>query len=71
MSPAQQRGLALWTALLSPVVCLRFLPVPRLVAVLALLVMPGLLLAFSPVVSSRAEHDLYLRSDGLPRASYR
>ncbi|SXF07240.1 outer membrane protein [Klebsiella variicola] len=29
MSPAQQRGLALWASLLSALVCLLFLPVPR------------------------------------------
>ncbi len=28
MSPAQQRGLALWASLLSALVCLLFLPVP-------------------------------------------
>ena len=36
MSPAQQRGLALWAALLSAVVCLVFLPASRLVSVLVL-----------------------------------
>ena len=29
MSPPQQRGLALWASLLSALVCLLFLPVPR------------------------------------------
>ena len=42
MSPEQQRGLALWAALLSAVVCLGFLPVSRLVSVLVLLAMLGL-----------------------------
>lgn len=30
MSPLQQRGLALWAALLSTGVCLGFLPVPAM-----------------------------------------
>ena len=38
MSPAQQRGLALWASLLSALVCLLFLPVPRWGAWLILLV---------------------------------
>lgn len=41
MSPAQQRALALWAALLSAVVCLNFLPVSRLVSVLLLLIVLG------------------------------
>lgn len=41
MSPAQQRGLALWAVLLSAVVCLSFLPVSRWVSVLILLVVLG------------------------------
>lgn len=41
MSPAQQRGLALWAALLSTVVSLSFLPVSRLVSVLVLLAALG------------------------------
>lgn len=71
MSPAQQRGLALWTALLSAVVCLGFLPVSRLVSVLVLLAMLGLIQAFLYVASRRAEHDATLRLDGLPEATYR
>ncbi|MEN4697182.1 hypothetical protein ABEG91_07925 [Pantoea agglomerans] len=43
MSPAQQRGLALWAALLSAVVCLGFLPLSSLVSVLVLLTVLGLI----------------------------
>ncbi|MFG6657419.1 OmpA family protein, partial [Scandinavium sp. M-37] len=71
MSPAQQRGLALWAALLSAVVCLGFLPVSRLVSVLVLLTVLGLILAFWTVASRRAEHDVTLRLDDLPEATYR
>lgn len=71
MSPAQQRGLALWAALLSTVVCLGFLQVTRLVSVLVLLAMLGLILAFWTVASRRAEHDVTLRLDDLPEATYR
>ena len=71
MSPAQQRGLALWGALLSAVVCLGFLPVSRLVSVLLLLTVLGLILAFRTVASRRAEHDVTLRLDDLPEATYR
>ena len=71
MSPAQQRGLALWAALLSTVICLGFLPVTRLVSVLVLLVLLGLILAFWTVASRRAEHDVTLNLDGLPEANYR
>ncbi|MNM05093.1 Outer membrane protein Omp38 precursor [compost metagenome] len=71
MSPAQQRGLALWAALLSAVVCLGFLPVTRLVSVLVLLTVLGLILAFWTVARRRAEHDVTLRLDDLPEATYR
>ena len=71
MSPVQQRGLALWAALLSAVVCLGFLPITRLVAVLVLLGMLGLILAFWTVASRRVRHDLTLLLDDLPEATYR
>ncbi|HFZ8993316.1 TPA: OmpA family protein [Citrobacter freundii] len=71
MSTAQQRGLALWAALLSTVVCLGFLPVSRLVSVLMLLVMMGLIAAVLYAVNRRAEHDAILRLDNLPEATYR
>ncbi|EPN2804841.1 OmpA family protein [Serratia marcescens] len=71
MSPAQQRGLALWATLLSAVVCLGFLPGTRLVSVLVLLVVLGLILAFWTVASRRVEHDVTLCLDALPEATYR
>ena len=71
MSPAQQRGLALWASLLSAVVCLGFLPVSRLVSVLTLLVVLGLILAFWIVASRRTGHDVTLCLDDLPEATYR
>ncbi len=71
MSPAQQRGLALWAALLSAVVCLGFLPVTRLVSVLVLLTVLGIIMAFWTVASRRAEHDVTLCLDSLPEATYR
>ncbi|VFS79384.1 Uncharacterised protein [Raoultella planticola] len=71
MSPAQQCGLALWAALLSAVVCLGFLPVTRLVSALVLLVVLGLILAFWYAASRRAQHDVILRLDDLPEATYR
>ncbi|WP_336698002.1 OmpA family protein [Pantoea dispersa] len=71
MSPAQQRGLALWAALLSAVVCLSFLPVSRLVSVLFLLAVLGLILALWIVARRRTEHDVALNLDDLPEATYR
>ena len=50
MSPAQQRGLALWASLLSALVCLLFLPVPRWGAWLILLVTLALICSF-PLLS--------------------
>ena len=57
MSPAQQRGLALWAALLSAVVCLWFLPASRLVSILVLLAVLGLIIAFWAVACRRVQHD--------------
>ncbi|UXO69504.1 OmpA family protein [Pantoea dispersa] len=71
MSPAQQRGLTLWAALLSAVVCLSFVPVSRLVSVLFLLAVLGLILALWIVARRRAEHDVALNLDDLPEATYR
>jgi outer membrane protein OmpA-like peptidoglycan-associated protein len=71
MSPVQQRGLALWAALLSAVVCLGFLPVTRLVSVLILLTVLGLIAAVWYVASRRTEHEVTLRLDNLPDATYR
>ena len=71
MSPAQQRTLALWASLLSGVVCLAFLPVTRLVAVVVLLAMLGLIAAVWYVASRRAEHEATLKLDDLPEPTYR
>ncbi|PSN07988.1 OmpA family protein [Siccibacter turicensis] len=71
MSPAQQRGLALWAALLSGMVCLGFLPVTPPVAVVILLAMLGVIAAVWYLCSRRAEHDATLRLDDLPEATYR
>jgi outer membrane protein OmpA-like peptidoglycan-associated protein len=71
MSPAQQRALALWASLLSGVVCLGFLPVTRLVAVVILLAMLGLIAAAWYVASRRAEHEATLKLDELPESTYR
>lgn len=71
MSPAQQRGLALWAVLLSAVVCLSFLPVSRWVSVLILLVVLGVILAFRTVARRREQHDVTLRLEDLPDATYR
>ncbi|WP_432413831.1 OmpA family protein [Pantoea allii] len=71
MSPAQQRGLVLWAAVLSAAVCLSFLPVSRWGSVLVLLAMLGLILAFWTVASRRAEHNVTLPLDDLPEATYR
>lgn len=71
MSPLQQRGLALWAALLSTMVCLGFLPVSRWVSVLVLFTVLGLILAFRTVASRREQHDVTLRLEDLPDATYR
>lgn len=71
MNPAQQRALALWAALLSAAVCLGFLPVSRLIAVLALLTILGVIAACWYVIRRRHEHDATLTLDGLPEATYR
>ncbi|CAI1504895.1 OmpA family protein [Serratia quinivorans] len=71
MSPAQQRGLALWAVLLSAVVCLVFLPASRLVSVLVFLVVLGLIAASWYLASRRVQHDVILSLQGLPEAAYR
>lgn len=71
MSPAQQRLLAVWAALLCGVVFLAFLPTSRLVAVLLLLALWGLIAAFWYVASRRSEHQQTIRLDNLPEATYR
>jgi len=71
MSPAQQRGLALWAALLSAVVCLCFLPASRQVSVLIFIVVLGLIAACLYIVSRRVQHDAPLYMEDLPEATYR
>lgn len=71
MSPAQQRGLALWAVLLSAVVCLVFLPASRRVSVLVFLVVLGLIAASWYIASRRVQHDVALHLDDLPEATYR
>lgn len=71
MSPAQQRGLALWAALLSAVVCLGFLPVSRLAAVLILLAVIGPIAAFGFIARRRVQDEVILPLDNLPEATYR
>ncbi|MFK8259930.1 OmpA family protein [Erwinia sp. AnSW2-5] len=68
MSPALQRVLALWTVLLVAVV---FLPVPQGVAVLLLLIGPGLMVAVRVVSRRRSSPEAILCADGLPDAAYR
>ncbi|MWU81863.1 OmpA family protein, partial [Escherichia coli] len=70
MSPAQQRGLALWAALLSAVVGLWFLPASRLVSVLVLLAVLGLIMAFWADACRRVQHDFTLCLEDLPETSY-
>ncbi|MGU3522288.1 OmpA family protein [Enterobacteriaceae bacterium C23F] len=71
MSPAQQRWLALWAALLTGVVCLGFLSVSRLASVILLLVIWGSIAALLYVVSRRSEQHSTVRLDNLPEATYR
>lgn len=71
MSPAQQRGLALWAALLSGMVCLGFLPVTKLVAECIWVVTLGLIAVHWYVVSRRTEYEATLRLDTLPESTYR
>jgi len=71
MSPAQQRWLALWAALLSAVVCLAFMPVSRLTSVLMLVVMLGLIVAVWYAMGPRVEQEAPLQLNALPEATYR
>lgn len=71
MTPAQQRGLALWAALLSAVVCLGFLPVSRQVSVLILLAVLGLTAVVWYIVGRSSEDNATLPLDALPEATYR
>ncbi len=58
MSPPQQRGLALWASLLSALVCLLFLPVPRWGAWLILLVTLALIIGIWRIASRRTGRNV-------------
>ncbi|WP_064356796.1 OmpA family protein [Raoultella ornithinolytica] len=71
MSPAQQRWLALWAALLTGTICLSFLPLSRLVSILILLVVWGGIAALLYVSSRRSEQNHTACLDNLPEVTYR
>lgn len=71
MSTLQIRLLMAWTALLSSVVCLGFLPVSRLVSALILLVLSGLILLVWHLTPRRTAQGSLFQINGLPEASYR
>lgn len=71
MSPAQQRGLALWASLLSALVCLLFLPVPRWGAWLILLVTLALIIGIWRIASRRTGRNVASILDPLPEGAYR
>ena len=71
MSPAQQRGLALWASLLSALVCLLFLPVPRWGAWLILLVTLALIIGIWRIASRRTGRNDASTLDPLPEGAYR
>lgn len=71
MSPAQQRGLALWAGLLSALVCLLFLPVPRWGAWLILLVTLALIIAIWRIARRGAERQVTSTLHELPTIAYR
>ncbi|ROC59208.1 OmpA family protein [Klebsiella quasipneumoniae] len=71
MSPAQQRGLALWAGLLSALVCLLFLPVPRWGAWLILLVTLALIIAIWRIARRGAVRHVASTLHELPAIAYR
>ena len=71
MSPAQQRGLALWASLLSALVCLLFLPVPRWGAWLILLVTLALIIGIWRIASRRTGRNVASTQAPLPEGAYR
>ncbi|VVJ63413.1 OmpA family protein [Klebsiella quasivariicola] len=71
MSPAQHRGLALWASLLSALVCLLFLPVPRWGAWLILLVTLALIIGFWRIASRRTRRNVASTLAPLPEGAYR
>ncbi len=71
MSPPQQRGLALWASLLSALVCLLFLPVPRWGAWLILLVTLALIIGIWRIASRRTGRNVASTPAPLPEGAYR
>jgi len=71
MSPAQQRGLALWAAFLSIVLCLVFLPVSQVASLLILSGMLGAIFVAWRVVSRKTRYESGLHIDNLPEATWR
>ncbi|MGY8152173.1 OmpA family protein, partial [Klebsiella pneumoniae] len=71
MSPPQQRGLALWASLLSALVCLLFLPVPRWGAWLILLVTLALIIGIWRIASRRTGRNVASTLAPLPEGAYR
>lgn len=70
IGPALQRMLALWAALLSAVLCLVFLPVSRMTAVLLMLLCWGLIVVVLATRRRPAQVNV-LSVDDLPEAAYR
>lgn len=71
MSPAQHRLLALWAALLSAVLCLIYLPGPRLWSLLLLLALWGVIAALCYRAQRHLRETRAITWDNLPAASYR
>lgn len=71
MSPAQQRGLALWAAFLSIVLCLAFLPVSRILSLFILSGMLGVIFVAWLAASRMARNESNLHIDNLPEATWR
>ncbi|QHM74703.1 Outer membrane porin F [Mixta theicola] len=71
MSPLQRHMLALWAAFLSAVVCLVFLPLSRLNALLLTLAIWALIAVIAYVASRRQSYQPAVNLDNLPDAAYR
>ncbi|WP_202304455.1 OmpA family protein, partial [Dryocola clanedunensis] len=71
MSPAQRRLLALWAAGLAGIVCLGFLPVSPLAAILLMLMVWVFICTVWYVTSRRRESQTGVCLENLPEASYR
>ncbi|QHM71915.1 OmpA family protein [Mixta intestinalis] len=71
MSALQRHMLALWAAFLSAVVCLVFLPLSRLNALLLMLTIWALIAVISYIASRRQACESTLNLDNLPDVTYR